>query len=226
MNTCFINNRTLKIALILTVIVFNSCIENETKTVQEEASLPIYNDASFTPIWLENNNDKNLTIHNIPSFQFTNQLGDTVTEKTFTNKIYVANFFFTTCPGICKKLSNNLIAVQQVFKEDTDILLLSHSVTPEKDSTSVLLKYAKQYGIINNKWHLVTGNRSAIYSIARNGYFADEDLGVKKDETDFLHTENIVLIDKLKRIRGVYKGTSEIEILNLIADIKRLKKEI
>jgi protein SCO1 len=208
-----------------TSIISFACKQKTSEEVVKETTLPFYNDASFTPEWIKKSSAKYNTIHTIPNFQFTNQLGEIVTEKNFSNKIYVANFFFTTCPGICKKLSNNLLAVQKQFVNDSEVLMISHSVTPEKDTVGVLQRYSKLYGILPNKWHLVTGNRNEIYKIARTAYFADEDLGMQKNETDFLHTENILLIDKYKRIRGVYKGTSETEVLNLIQDIQLLKKE-
>ncbi len=148
-----------------------------------------------------------------------------VTEKTFAGKIYVADFFFTSCPGICKRLTTNLTLVQTAFKDDDKVLLLSHSVTPETDNVDRLQQYAVSYGVIKNKWHLVTGSREQIYGIARNAYYADEDMGVKKNSSDFLHTENILLIDKHRRIRGVYKGTSVKDVNDLIADIKTLELE-
>ncbi|MET0392932.1 MAG: SCO family protein, partial [Chitinophagaceae bacterium] len=129
------------------------------------------------------------------------------------------------CPGICKKLTSNMTRVQRAFANDTTVLLLSHSVTPERDSVPVLAAYAKDNGIIPGKWRLVTGPRSAIYTIARQSYFADEDMGLQQDSTSFLHTENILLIDKQRHIRGVYKGTVQLEIDNLIADIKKLEQE-
>lgn len=187
--------------------------------------LPFYNTANFTPEWIEPTSSKYQSIHTIPAFSFINQNGDTIIQQVFNNKIYVADFFFTSCPGICKKLTNNLSIVQKAFKNDADVLLLSHSVTPETDSVPRLKQYATQFGVIDGKWHLVTGNRQAIYNIARQAYFADEDLGMAKNENDFLHTENMVLIDKHKRIRGLYKGTLESDMQQLIADIIVLKLE-
>jgi protein SCO1/2 len=115
--------------------------------------------------------------------------------------------------------------VQQTFKDDQQVLLLSHSVTPEKDNVAVLKEYAYEHGAIKNKWHFVTGNRNDIYNIARKAYFADEDMGWKQDSTTFLHTENILLIDKHHHIRGVYKGTIQLQVNDLINDIKELETE-
>ncbi len=211
--------------LVLAVTTFVSCKQPAAKQLQEAKVLPFYNSAEFTPQWIEPSSSGYDSIHTIPSFQFINQDGDTVTEKTFSGKIYVADFFFTECPGICKRLTTNLTLVQTAFANDDTVLLLSHSVTPESDNTARLQQYAKAFKVIKNKWHLVTGKREDIYGIARRSYFADEDMGVKKNSSDFLHTENILLIDKHRRIRGVYKGTSVKDVNDLIADIKILKKE-
>ena len=207
----------------LIMMLLTSC-KNEIKP-QPEKQLPYYNTADFNPQWLDNDAAKNTTIHTIPSFSFTNQNGETITEKTTDGKIYVVDFFFTRCPGICPRLTKNLAVVQDSMRNDNNVLLLSHSVTPESDSTSVLKRYAKEHNVISGKWHLLTGNRDSIYTIARQAYFADEDLGQQKDASDFLHTENMLLIDKHRRIRGIYKGTSETEMKNIIDDIRLLEKE-
>ncbi|MFT3932204.1 MAG: SCO family protein [Chitinophagaceae bacterium] len=186
-------------------------------------SLPYYNSADFTAQWLSKKEAAH--IHCIPDFSFVNQQGEKVSQQTFNNKIMVVDFFFTSCPGICKKLTKNLSMVQKAFKDDDNVALLSHSVTPEHDSVIVLKKYATANGIIAGKWNLVTGNKASIYKIARTAYFADEDLGMQQDSTSFLHTENVLLIDKEKHIRGVYKGTLPAEINNLISDIKKLEAE-
>lgn len=197
--------------------LFDACKHAKPKT------LPYYSTADFTPQWLSSKDVD--TVHAIPDFSFTDQEGKVITKKDFDNKITVVDFFFTTCPGICKKLTASLAKVQQAFAGDNDVVLLSHSVTPEKDSVPVLKKYAVDNGAIDSKWHLVTGRRNEIYSIARTAYFADEDMGWKLDSTTFLHTENIVLVDKHHHIRGVYKGTIPREVDDLVSDIKKLQKE-
>lgn len=210
---------------VIIFIVVLACCKQPARNEQAARVLPFYTSADFTPQWIEKNSAAYNSIHTIPSFQFINQDSASVSEKTFSSKIYVADFFFTACPGICKRLTTNLSLVQTAFKTDSDVLLLSHSVTPESDNVSRLQQYANAFGVIKNKWHLVTGKREDIYGIARNAYFADEDMGVKKNSDDFLHTENMLLIDKHKRIRGVYKGTSVKDVTDLIADIKVLKLE-
>lgn len=211
---------TLRYIIACSLILLQAC--NNTKAPEEK--LPYYITADFTPHWFT---EKELQqpVHEIPSFSFINQSGQIITEQTVQGKIYVASFFFTSCPGICKRLTNNISLVQEACKEDEEVLILSHSVTPETDSVARLSLYAQQYRVNQQQWHLLTGKRNELYTIARKSYFADEDLGAVQAENDFLHTENVLLIDKKRRIRGVYKGTSEAEIRNLIVDIKRLLQE-
>ena len=187
--------------------------------------LPFYQDPSFTPVWLSKHPDSIENFHKIAPFRLVNQLGDTISEKTFEGKIYVADFFFTTCPGICPRMTSNMQLIQEEFKDDNAVLLLSHSVTPAIDSVPVLKTYAETNGVINNKWHLVTGERKTIYDLGRNSYFVEEDLGEAYRENDFLHTENFVLIDQNLHIRGIYNGLNKTDIKLLINDIKSLKKE-
>ncbi len=219
--------RTLSCLLNIMVAAFflTACSYNTKSLKQSTAKLPFYLGADFTPQWIEKTDSLYQGIHTIPSFDFTDQDGKEITEKIFSGKIYVANFFFCSCPGICKRLTSNLSLVQKAFQDDSRILLLSHSVTPEADNVSRLKEYARSNGVISGKWHLVTGKRNEIYQIARASYFADEDLGEQKGTNDFLHTENILLIDTQKRIRGIYKGTSVKDINDLIADIKKLEAE-
>ncbi|WP_303316030.1 SCO family protein [Flavivirga abyssicola] len=196
------------LVLIFTII---SC-KNKQEESNNITKLPYFNSTDFTPEW-----DK--ATHKIPEFSFTNQNGEVVTNITYKNKIYIADFFFTSCPGICPKLTKNMGDLQKTYMNDEDIMLLSHTVMPWKDSVSVLKDYAKKYDINATKWHLVTGDKDALYNIARTGYFADEDFMKTQDESDFIHTENFVLIDKQGYIRGVYNGTLEI-------DVERLKRHI
>ncbi|WP_431127334.1 SCO family protein [Flagellimonas flava] len=202
------------------------CKENHpTKKESRVAMLPYYDDPSFTPKWVNPKSDSIYGLHRIPNFKLINQLGDTITEKTFDNKIYVTDFFFTSCPGICPKMTENMNLIQQAFKDDEEILLLSHSVTPQLDSVPILRHYAETKGVLENKWHLVTGERRDIYNLGRFAYFVEEDLGFQKSMDEFLHTENFVLIDKKRHIRGIYNGLNKTAIHQLIADIKTLQEE-
>lgn len=196
------------------------------QNINRVEQLPYYKDASFTPYWIERNEKKLDDFHKISPFKLINQKGEEISSKTFENKIYVTDFFFTSCPGICPKMTENMGVVQEAFIEDPDVLLLSHSVTPQKDSVATLQRYAKEKGVIEGKWHLVTGDRSEIYSLGRNDYFVEEDLGLEKSETDFIHTENFLLIDKRGHIRGIYNGLNKRSVNQLIEDIYTLKKEV
>ena len=213
-------------------MVFFSCkkeIKKENIKVVETSRvdyLPYYNDESFTPHWLTPRSDQEKAFHKIPDFNLLNQLGEVVTQKTFNDKIYITDFFFTTCPGICPKMTGNLAKVQEAFINDSDVLLLSHSVMPTTDSVPVLKTYAKNNNVIDNKWHLVTGDKNDIYSLGRDHYFVENDLGEVKSIDDFLHTENFLLIDKNKHIRGIYNGLNRGSIAQLIIDVKALKEEI
>jgi len=146
-------------------------------------------------------------------------LGDTISNIHLKGKIYIADFFFTSCPGICPKLTKNMESLQEAYAKNENIMLLSHSVMPWKDSVSVLNDYAIDHHVNSQKWYLLTGNKDDIYNIARNGYFADEDFTKTQDETNFIHTENFILVDREGYIRGVYNGTVEV-------DVERLKRHL
>ena len=199
-----------------TLFLMVSC---QQRKVGKQETLPQYNSEELTPEW---NATKGL--HKIKPFEFVNQEGKKVSDKDFKNKIYVANFFFTTCPGICPKMESMMSLLQNEYLEDEEVLLLSYSVTPEIDSVEVLKEYAENHDILSHKWHLLTGDRNELYIHTRSSYFADEDFGKKySPESDFIHTENFYLIDKTNRIRGVYNGTLEVEINRIISDIETLK---
>jgi protein SCO1 len=205
-----------------------SCTEaptNASNLQKNTDSLPFINKPDFTPEWINPTDAQYAQIHTIPAFSFINQEGETITEKTVENKIYIANFMFTSCVGICPKMTENMRTLQTYFKDDKNILLLSHSVLPQKDNVSVLKEYATRKDIKTGKWHLLTGDVKNIYSIAKKEYFAGEVIGYYGQQSDFLHTENFILIDKFRRIRGVYNGTLPIEMERLITDIETLKKE-
>lgn len=161
--------------------------------------------------------------HTIADFTLTNQNGKTITQDDYKNKIYVADFFFTTCQTICPIMTDHMVEIQETLKNDDDVLLLSHTVTPEIDSVAQLKKYALEKGVNDAKWNLVTGDKKEIYDLARKSYLAAKD--VPFSENDLVHTENFVLVDKKKRIRGFYDGTDAESIKKLLADIKILKQE-
>lgn len=209
------------------LILSSSCQQELSKKSNSDLSknkLPYFISSDFTPRWFSNTNELE-DKHQIPSFSFLNQNGDTITNETYKKKIYVANFFFTSCPGICPNLTKNMRVIQDKYKEDPNVLLLSHTVMPWADSIPVLKTYAKRNHIDDIKWNLVTGTREKLYNIARDGYFADEDFVKTKAESEFIHTENFILVDGQGFIRGVYNGTIPLDIKRLIRHIEILKKE-
>ena len=195
------------------------------KSKPKEFSLPFINKPDYTPEWIEKNDPAYSSIHRIPAFSFTDQDGKTITEKTVDGKIYVADFIFTRCGSICPKMTGNMSLLQEKFKDNNEVLLLSHSVTPEMDSVPVLIKYAAANGIISGKWHLLTGKEEDIYDLAKKQYFAGDTIGYYQTGNEFLHTENFILVDKFRRIRGVYNGTLGLEMERLEDDINTLLKD-
>ncbi len=161
--------------------------------------------------------------HTIANFSLTNQNGKIITQEDYKDKIYVADFFFTTCQTICPIMTGNMFKIQEELKNDPEIMLLSHTVTPEIDTVAQLKKYALEKGVNEAKWNLVTGDKKEIYNLARKSYLAAKD--VPFQEYDLIHTENFVLIDKKKRIRGFYDGTDSKSIEKLLLDIEILKQE-
>ena len=207
---------------VFTLILFLiSCAAKE-----ETLTLPFYNSPDFTPEWISENEPGYKDIHQVAEFRFINQSGEFVDNKTFDRKIYVTDFFFTICPGICPKMTSNLLTIQESFRLDEDVLILSHSVTPWVDTVGQLKTYAELNEIDQKKWHLVTGDANEIYEMARKYYFAERSEGYDKSSDEFLHTENFLLIDHHRRIRGIYNGTLAVEMDRLIADIHTLKKEL
>lgn len=162
--------------------------------------------------------------HTIADFQLLNQNGQTITQEDYKGKIYVADFFFTRCKTICIKMAYNMNELQEFYKDDNDIMFLSHSVTPVMDSVPVLKRYAEEKGVIDGKWNVTTGPKKHIYDLARKSYFAAEDEG-DGGEQDFIHTNLFVLIDKERRIRGFYDGTELEAMEKLKSDMVILKRE-
>jgi protein SCO1/2 len=190
-----------------------------------EEDLPIYNPSDINPKLVDKSVRGVIKNHTIGDFNLTNQLGQTVTPETFKDKIYVASFMYTTCEGMCPAMTGNMAGVYDMFLKDEEIMFLSHSVTPKIDSVPQLKRFAKKYKIErHDKWHFTTGSKKEIYDLARKHYFAVESKGDGGPE-DFIHTENFILIDKEKRIRGFYEGTDYDEIDRLKNDIERLKDE-
>ncbi|PCH53465.1 MAG: SCO family protein [Flavobacteriaceae bacterium] len=189
-----------------------------------EKRLPIYNPSDVNPKLVDESIVHIRSNHKIADFELINQNGDTITQEDYKNKIYVADFFFTRCMTICPIMTNNIGKLQEVFKNDDEVMFLSLSVTPVMDSVSVLRAYADKKGVIDSKWNVTTGDKKHIYQLARKSYFVVLDEG-DGGLQDFIHTENFVLVDKKRQIRGYYDGTDTKDMQRLIADIKILKNE-
>lgn len=207
-------NKYKYISIIIGIFAF-ACTDNQAD--KKNTELPIYGEKKIA-----GNQSTDTLYHTIGDFSFINQFGDTITNATAENKIIVADFFFASCQSICPKMSSQLVHVQNAFKTNDDVILLSHTVNPMHDTVAVLNEYGINYGAIKNKWHLLTGNKKSIYDMARFSYLVNalEDDG---SEEGFLHSELFVLVDKQKHIRGFYDGTDSLAVVKLIADIKTLK---
>lgn len=188
-----------------------------------EKPLPIYQPANFEPKLVDSTIQHVKKYHSVADFRLTNQNGQTVTHNTYKDKIYIADFFFTTCQSICPIMTDNMVQIQNKIATDTEVLLLSHTVIPEIDSVAQLKKYAIKKGVMDNKWNLVTGDRKQIYDLARKSYLVVED--DLSQDYGMIHTENFALIDKKRQIRGIYNGISASGIDSLFTDLKKLKKE-
>ena len=187
--------------------------------------LKVYNPSDINPDLVDESVRNVNEFHRVGAFNLINQNGKTVTEKDYEGKIYVTDFFFVTCPTICPKMTKQMHRVYDEFKANDGISFLSHTVMPEADSVAVLNEYALDLGVSSPKWNFVNGDKKQIYKLARKTYFAAITEGDGGPD-DFVHTENFVLIDKNRHIRGIYNGLNKTAIQQLITDIKTLKKEI
>ena len=189
-----------------------------------EKKLPVYNPADVNPRLVDESLVHIRRNHKVLDFNLINQNGNTITQEDYKDKIYVADFFFTRCMTICPVMTNNIGKLQDVFINDDDVKFISHSVTPIMDSVPVLKQYAIDKGVIDSKWNITTGPKKHIYDLARKSYFAVLDEG-DGGLQDFIHTENFILVDKKRQIRGFYDGTDNEDIQRLIADIKLLQSQ-
>jgi protein SCO1 len=206
------------LTLVIFAIVF---LTISYKLLSKNKGLPIINPSEVNPELVDTTIQYKSKYHTIANFSFTNQNGKTITQNDYEGKIYVADFFFTTCQTICPKMTGNMEKVQKAIINNPKVKLLSFSVQPEYDTPAVLKKYAQEKGVLDEKWNLVTGNKREIYYLARKSYLAVK-TGSPNELYDMVHTENFVLIDSKKRIRGFYDGTSESDIEKLITDINWL----
>ena len=190
------------------------------------SALPYYSEATFTPAWYPED-ALPADLHSIPAFELLDQDGEVVAEADFEGRITVANFFFTDCSGICPMTMASLTRLNARFADDPEVILLSHSVTPEADSVAKLRDFAEQVGAEAPKWSLLTGAPREMYALARTAYFADEDLGEGRadDDPGFLHSESFFLLDGSRRIRGIYNGMNAASVSRLIDDVRTLQVE-
>lgn len=193
-------------------LILNSCFQDSKK------ELPIYNPSDFDSKLVDKSLRKVKKNHTVKDFTLINQNGTIITSKDYENKIYVVDFFFTSCPSICPIMTDNMLKVQDEFINNDNIKLLSLSVTPEIDNVKVLKEYAVEKGVNDFKWNITTGAKEHIYELARKSYFAVVDQG-DGGLQDFIHTPNFILVDAKKQIRGIYDGTEDNEISRLINDL-------
>jgi len=186
--------------------------------IKKDALLKIYKPSDVNPKLVDESVQANGSEHRVAEFELYSQLGDTISLKDVDGRIYVADFFFTTCANICPKMTTQMKGLHDFYLHDEDIMFVSHTVYPEMDSVEVLKAYADKYEVNPDKWIMLTGAKEEIYSLARKSYFAVLTEG-DGGERDFIHTENFVLMDKKQRIRGYYDGT-------LPNDMERLKKDV
>jgi len=186
--------------------------------------LPIYQPAMVNTEMVDSTIQYKKKYHKIADFSLINQNGESITQDTYKDKIYVADFFFTTCQSICPIMTDHMALIQKEIINDDEVMLLSHSVTPKIDSVAQLKKYAIEKGVNDNKWNLVTGDKKQIYTLARKSYLAVKTTG-NGDAYDMIHTENFMLIDKKRQIRGYYDGTNPEDISRLLEDLNILKEE-
>lgn len=191
---------------------------------QQDMRLPFYTESTLTPKWISPESKEYASIHRIGQFELIDQSGKTINQESMKNKLLIVDFFFTSCPGICKDLAKNMRLLQTEFNSDDQVQLMSITATPIMDSIPVLNAYAKRNNVQHKKWKLLTGDRDHIYDLARHQFFAEMFTSDVMDN-EFIHTENMLLIDTFGRIRGVYNGTLEFDMRRLIEDVTILQKE-
>lgn len=208
------------VMLVLSVIIITAIYQILSPTV----TLPVYQPNMVNAELVDSTKLHVKKYHTIADFALLNQNGDTITQKDYENKIYIADFFFTTCPTICPIMTDNMLKLQEILKTQDNVLLLSHTVTPEIDSVPVLKAYAEKKGVNDAKWNMVTGEKQQIYDLARKSYLVAKYEPFDGDY-DMIHTENFVLVDTRRRIRGFYDGTNWDEMEDLLKDLEMLQRE-
>lgn len=224
-NTClmlqfFAKYKFLAVVMLVLSIIIISIIY---QILKPDIVLPVYAPAQVNAEMVDSTIQHVKKYHTIADFRLINQNGDTITQNNYKEKIYVADFFFTTCQTICPIMTDHMLLIQEKLQDDNEIRLLSHTVTPEIDSVPQLKKYAIEKGVNDSMWNLVTGDKKEIYRLARKSYLVAKEIPDFPD--DLIHTENFVLVDTKKQIRGFYDGTDPLAIEQLLKDIQILKAE-
>jgi protein SCO1/2 len=206
-------------ALLILIFVFTGCMEQN-----EKGKLPILGRKNIQEIMVNGNITYDTTYHTIADFTFINQDSIEVSNETFHNKIYIADFFFTTCPTICPIMKTQMLRIYQYYEDNDQVMFLSHTIDPDYDTVALLHNFADRLGVSSSKWHFVTGHKEDIYEIGQNNYMvtAMED---KNEPGGYLHSGAFILVDRERRIRGLYDGTDEDQVDRLINDIPKLLKE-
>lgn len=211
--------------IVLTMTVFSAFVVSSFYYVNKPIeTLPIYSPSMVSKELVEENIQFIKKYHKIKDFSMKNQNGETITQEFYNDKIYVADFFFTTCPTICPKMTENMALIQARILDDSQVKLLSFSVTPQIDSVAQLKRYAIEKEVNDQKWNLVTGDKKEIYTLARKSFLAVKEEG-DGGPFDMIHTENFILVDPEKRIRGFYDGTDIKAMEELLQDITTLKQQ-
>jgi protein SCO1 len=210
----------LRVLLVVSIIILALFYD----ALKPKKVLPIYQPSMVNYELVDSTLQHVKKYHKIAPFSFENQNGKTITQDDYEGKIYIADFFFTTCPTICPKMTANMVNIQEEILNDSTVMLLSYSVTPKIDSVPQLKKYAIEKGVNDEKWNLLTGNKKEIYTMARKSYLVVKENG-DGGPYDMIHTENFILVDPEKRIRGFYDGTDTLAMRELLIDLEILKDE-
>ncbi len=210
----------IKILVLLGVFVVGTYASYQK--LKPKRVLPIYNPVDLNPAVVDDDLERVGRGHRVGDFDLVDQWGNKADSSLLQGKVYVADFFFTTCPTICIAMGKNFQRIQEAYKDEPRLNLVSHTVMPEIDTVEVMHAYGERMGAIKGKWHLLTGEKEELYRMARRQYFAVMEQGTSFDEHDFIHTENVILVDEKKRIRGFYDGTSDSQMDLLIQDIQIL----
>jgi len=211
-----------RIAVLISIFIIG--VTASYVILQPPVTLPIYSPNDLNPAVVDDSLEGIGMNFTVMDFKLQDQNGKWRTQQDLEGKIYIADFFFTTCPGICKDMAKGMRRLQEEFKDERRVVLVSHTVMPKTDSVAVLRAYADRNGAIDDKWFFLTGDPKQLNDLARKSYFVVKEDGSSFDEHEFIHTDSFVLVDRRKRLRGFYSGVSDMEIDKLIADIKLLLK--